>query len=212
MSSKIQNLATLCQSRIIAIIRATDAAELMHVVAALSAGGVSVIEVTMTTPNALRVIAEAVKEFGTRAVIGAGTVLDATTARMVIEAGGQLVVTPVVKPEVIEMCRRYSAICIPGAMTPTEMLTAWEAGADMVKLFPASQFGPGYITAVKAPLPQLEIVATGGIELANAQEYLKAGSAAIGVGSPLLKKQFMEKKDWAGLTKHAAAFVAACKG
>jgi len=212
MTRKLKNLQTIHDSKIIAIIRAKDSNELLKAVEALSEGGVKVIEVSMNTPNALRVIEAAAARFRNDAVLGVGTVLDPATARQAIDAGAELVVAPVFNPEVVELCRRYSCVVIPGALTPTEILAAWQAGADLVKVFPTVPFGPPYIKAVKQPLPQVDLVAVGGVELENAAEFIKAGCAAVGVGSSLVNNTMLGKGDWAGLRQRAAEFVAACSG
>ena len=139
-----------------------------------------------------------------------GTVLDAETARMVIDVGAEFVFSPVLKPEMIEICRRYSKIAIPGAFTPTEILNAWECGADLVKVFPTSQVGPSYIKAVKAPLPQIDLLAVGGVDLDNAKDFINAGCSAVGVGSSLVKKQFLKDNNFKALTKLAAKYIEAC--
>lgn len=212
MEKKTHLLELVKHTRVIAIIRAKDSAQLINVVAALREGGIRLIEVSMTTPNALKVIEEAVQAFGHEAAIGAGTVLDAETARLVINAGAEFVFSPVFKPEMIEICRRYSKIAIPGAFTPTEILNAWECGADLVKIFPTSQVGPSYIKAVKAPLPQIDVIAVGGVDLDNAQTFIKAGCSAVGVGSSLVKKEFLEENNFKALTDLARRYVEVCAG
>jgi 2-dehydro-3-deoxyphosphogluconate aldolase/(4S)-4-hydroxy-2-oxoglutarate aldolase len=212
MDKKTQHLEVVKQTKIVAIIRAKDSAQLINVVGALQEGGVRLIEVSMTTPNALRVIEEAIKAFGYEAIIGAGTVLDAETTRMAINAGAEFVFSPVFKPEMIEICRRYSKISIPGAFTPTEILNAWECGADLVKIFPTSQVGPSYIKAVKAPLPQIDLIAVGGVNLDNARAFIKAGCNAIGVGSSLVKKEFLEENNFKPLTELARRYIEVCAG
>jgi 2-dehydro-3-deoxyphosphogluconate aldolase/(4S)-4-hydroxy-2-oxoglutarate aldolase len=212
MNKKTEYLEVIKQTKIVAIIRAKDSAQLINVVGALQEGGVRLIEVSMTTPNALAVIEEAVKTFEDAAIIGAGTVLDAETARMAMNAGAEFIFSPVFKPEMIEICRRYSKIAIPGAFTPTEILNAWECGADLVKIFPTSQLGPSYIKAVKAPLPQIDVIAVGGVELDNAKAFIDAGCSAVGVGSSLVKKEFLEHNNFAALTELARRYVEVCSG
>jgi 2-dehydro-3-deoxyphosphogluconate aldolase / (4S)-4-hydroxy-2-oxoglutarate aldolase len=212
MNTKAQLLESVEQTRVIAIIRAKDSAQLINVVGALRDGGVKLIEVSMTTPNALTVIEEAVKAFDNDVIIGAGTVLDPETARLAITAGAEFVFSPVLKPEMITICRRYSKIAIPGAFTPTEILYAWECGADLVKIFPTSQVGPSYIKAVKAPLPQIDVIAVGGVNLDNARAFIEAGCTAVGVGSSLVKKDFLKDNNFQALSELARQYVEACSG
>jgi 2-dehydro-3-deoxyphosphogluconate aldolase/(4S)-4-hydroxy-2-oxoglutarate aldolase len=174
---------------------------------AIKAGGVQVIEVTMTTPGALDVIAEASARYGQDVLFGAGSVLDAETARAAILAGAGFVVAPTLNLSVVGLCNRYSIPVMPGCYTPTEMLTAWEAGADMIKLFPASVGGPALVKAILAPLPQLEIVPVGGVNLDTAVDFIANGAAALGVGSSLVNRKLLEARDMAELTRRAASFV-----
>jgi 2-dehydro-3-deoxyphosphogluconate aldolase/(4S)-4-hydroxy-2-oxoglutarate aldolase len=170
-----------------------------------------IIEVTMTTPGALNVISAAVNEFGDQVLFGAGSVLDTETARAAILAGAGFIVAPSLKVEVVSLCRRYSIPVMPGCYTPTEMLTACEAGADMIKLFPADVGGPDLVKAILAPFPQFEIVPVGGIELSNAAEYIKKGAAALGVGSSLVNQKLLDTGDMAELTRRAAALIGEVK-
>jgi 2-dehydro-3-deoxyphosphogluconate aldolase/(4S)-4-hydroxy-2-oxoglutarate aldolase len=195
------------ETGVIAIIRAQSSDQLIAAAEAIRQGGVRVIEVTMTTPGALEVIAQATRQFGEETLFGAGSILDSETARAAILAGAGFVVSPVLKIDVIELCRRYSVPVIPGCYTPTEMLTAWEAGADMIKLFPASVGGPDLIQALRAPLPQLEIVPVGGVDLDTAAEFIRKGAAALGVGSSLINQKLLDTGDMAELTRRAAAFI-----
>jgi 2-dehydro-3-deoxyphosphogluconate aldolase/(4S)-4-hydroxy-2-oxoglutarate aldolase len=188
---------------VVAIIRANSSEELIDVAAAIKEGGVDVIEVTMTTPDALRVISDVSKKYGDEVLIGVGSVLDSETARAAILAGAEFVVSPVVKQGVIEVSRRYSKVVMPGAFTPTEILTAWEMGADYVKVFPSSLGGASYIKAVKAPLPQIPLVPTGGVNVDTAGDFIKAGSAALGVGSALVSKQVVAERQFDVLTETA---------
>jgi 2-dehydro-3-deoxyphosphogluconate aldolase/(4S)-4-hydroxy-2-oxoglutarate aldolase len=198
-------LDTLLQSGVIAIVRLNRPEALVQVARAIHQGGLSAIEFTMTTPNALETIAEATRALGQSVLIGAGTVLDAETARAAILAGATFIVSPSTSAATIEMCHRYSVVSMPGALTPTEILTAWEMGADLVKLFPAEVGGPAYLKAVRAPLPHIPLVPTGGVGQDNAAEYIRAGAAAIAVGSSLVSQQLIETGDMARLTSGAAA-------
>ncbi|RKX99418.1 2-dehydro-3-deoxyphosphogluconate aldolase [Candidatus Poribacteria bacterium] len=192
---------------VIAVIRASSSEELVDVAAAIKEGGVDVIEVTMTTPNALKVIEEVRAKFGDEVLLGVGSVLDAETARAAMLAGAEFVVSPVVKPDVIEICHRYGKVVMPGALTPTEILIAWESGADYVKVFPASAVGPEYIKAVKAPLPQVELIPTGGVNVQNAGEFIKAGAIALGVGGALVSKKAIAERNFKLLTETARKLI-----
>jgi 2-dehydro-3-deoxyphosphogluconate aldolase/(4S)-4-hydroxy-2-oxoglutarate aldolase len=199
-------------SGIIAIVRFDRPEQLVQVAKAIKAGGVGIIEITMTTPNALGIIEESTREFGDEVLMGAGTVLDAETARAAILAGAEFIVAPTLDPEVIEVCRRYSKVVIPGAFTPTEILTAWQWGADFVKVFPAGLGGPSYLKAIRDPLPQVKLVPVGGVSLENVADFIKAGAAAVAVGGNLVKKKAIAEGNFAELTETAREFVAAISG
>ena len=201
--TKLEQMQRIEACGIVAIIRANSANELIDAAAAIHAGGVDVLEVTMTTPNALQVISDVSSAYGDAVLVGAGSVLDAETARAVMLAGAEFIVSPVTKADVIEICNRYGKVVIPGAFTPTEILIAWEAGADYVKVFPSSGVGPTYIKDVKAPLPHIPLVPTGGINAENAAEFISAGSTALGVGSALVNNQLIEARRFASLTERA---------
>jgi 2-dehydro-3-deoxyphosphogluconate aldolase/(4S)-4-hydroxy-2-oxoglutarate aldolase len=205
--NKTEKLNLIRETGIIAIMRAQSSEQLIAAADAIKAGGVQVIEVTMTTPGALDVIAKASARYGQDVLFGAGSVLDAETARAAILAGAGFVVAPTLNLSVVELCNRYSTPVVPGCYTPTEMLTAWEAGADMVKLFPASVGGPALIRAILAPLPQLEIVPVGGVNLDTAAEFIAKGAAALGVGSSLVNQSLLDAGDMTELTRRAAAFI-----
>ena len=209
--NKTEKLQLIRQTGIVAIMRASSSDQLIAAANAIYQGGVRAIEVTMTTPGALTVIAEAVKQFGKDVLFGAGSVLDPETARAAILAGAGFIVAPSLKLEVVTLCNRYSIPVMPGCYTPTEMLTAWEAGADMLKLFPAEIGGPDMVKAILAPFPQFEIVPVGGVELGNAAEFIKKGAAALGVGSSLVNQKLLDSSDMAELTRRAAAFIAEVK-
>ncbi len=205
--TKPEILSRLLSPGIIAILRADSSEHLLAVAEALLSGGVTAMEVTMTTPGALEIIGEVNRRFGAQILMGVGSVLDPETARLAILAGAQFVVTPVVRPEVIRVCNRYSKPIACGALTPTEALLAHDSGADFVKIFPADQFGPSYIRNILAPLPMLQVVPTGGVTPENAGDFLAAGSVALGVGSSLVSKSVLEKGDWSELTRRAQRFV-----
>ncbi|MGE5140377.1 MAG: bifunctional 4-hydroxy-2-oxoglutarate aldolase/2-dehydro-3-deoxy-phosphogluconate aldolase [Rudaea sp.] len=192
---------------IIAIVRFDSSEELIQVARAIRKGGVRAIEFTMTTPNALEMIECSAREFGDDVLLGAGTVLDQETARAAILAGAQFIVAPTLNQQVIELCHRYSKVVVPGAFTPTEILSAWEMGADLVKVFPAEFGGPEYLKAVRAPLPQVKLVPVGGVSLENAGAFIKAGASAIAVGGNLVKKSAIAAKRFDELTGLAQQFV-----
>ena len=194
---------------IVAVVRADSGGDdLVGVVEAVAEGGVRCIELTMTTPGALRALELATKKLsGADVLLGVGTVLDAETCRAAILSGAQYIVTPTLSPEVAQMARRYGKPVALGAFTPTEILAAWEAGADAVKVFPASVGGPEYIKAIKGPLPQVPLLPTGGVEVGNVAEFLKAGAFALGVGGNLVSKKLVDARDYAGLTKNARTFA-----
>jgi 2-dehydro-3-deoxyphosphogluconate aldolase/(4S)-4-hydroxy-2-oxoglutarate aldolase len=206
--TKLEQMQRIEACGIVAIIRANSANELIDTAAAIHAGGVDVIEVTMTTPNALKVISDVSSTYGDAVLVGAGSVLDAETARAVMLAGAEFIVSPVTKADVIEICNRYGKVVIPGAFTPTEILMAWEAGADYVKVFPSSGVGASYIKDVKAPLPHIPLVPTGGINIENAGEFITAGATALGVGSALVNNQLIEAGDFESLTERAKKLYA----
>jgi len=213
MRSHNEILRHLLIEKIIAIVRLENGEKLVKVAEALKAGGVTVIEFTLSTPGALEMIKDASVRFGADILLGAGTVLDAETARMAIQAGAEFIVTPTVNLETIAMCRRYGKPIVAGAMTPTEMLTVWEAGADLVKVFPVSNIGGAdYIKAVLAPFPQLRLVPTGGVNADNAPEYFKAGAAAVAVGGSLVDRKAVANENWAVITKESQRLMGVIKG
>lgn len=200
----------LVEAGALGIIRVQTTEDLVKITQELREGGLSCIEITMTTPGALRAIEEAVGKIDD-VIMGAGTVLDAPTARQAILAGAQFLVTPTVKLDVLEMAHRYGVPAIIGAMTPTEILTAWEAGADMVKVFPASTLGPKYLQEVHGPLPQIPLVPTGGITADNAGEFIRAGAAAVCAGSWLVDKKAVAEGHYEVLTERARRLVEAVR-
>jgi 2-dehydro-3-deoxyphosphogluconate aldolase/(4S)-4-hydroxy-2-oxoglutarate aldolase len=205
--AKSEKLDLIRETGVIAIMRAQSSGQLIAAADAIKHGGVKVIEVTMTTPGALSVIAKATERYGEQVLFGAGTVLDTETARSAILAGAGFVVAPTLNLEMIALCNRYGVPVIPGCYTPTEMLTAWEVGADMIKLFPASVGGPDLIKAILAPLPQLAIVPVGGVDLSTAAEFIEKGAVALGVGSSLINQRLLDAGDMEELTRRAAAFI-----
>jgi 2-dehydro-3-deoxyphosphogluconate aldolase / (4S)-4-hydroxy-2-oxoglutarate aldolase len=209
--TKSEIVSSLANPGIIAVVRAQKAEQIIPLSEALIAGGVIAIEITTTTPNAVEAIRDARAKLADRAVIGIGTVLDKATCAAAIEAGAEFVVTPVCRTEFVPLALAAGRPIMLGAYTPTEAQVAYEAGADFVKIFPADTLGPGYIKAIRAPLPHLRIVPTGGIDVGNVADFLKAGCAALGVGSSLVSSRILEQADWALLTKRAKEFVEATK-
>ena len=211
MRSKSDIISLLTDPGIIAIVRTQQAAQVAPLVEALLAGGLKAIEITMTTPNALAAIREAREKVGERGVVGVGTVLDAETCRAAIAAGAEFVVTPICRTELVAVAHGVGCPIMLGAYTPTEAQLAHEAGADFIKIFPADTLGAGYIKALRAPLPHLRIVPTGGVDVHNVGDFLKAGCAALGVGSSLVAARILQEADWAELTRRATAFVNAVR-
>jgi len=209
--SKSAIIDRLLNPGIIAVIRANSSEQLIGASQALYEGGVTALEVTMTTPNALGVISDVSKRFGNKVLVGVGTVLDTETCRAAILAGAEYVVTPITRPEVIKMSHRYGVPITCGAYTPTEAVTAQESGADFVKIFPADQLGALYIKNILGPLPQLQIIPTGGVNLDTVEAFIKAGCVALGAGSSLVSKEILKNQDWKKLTETAAAFVEAIR-
>lgn len=215
MPDRLATLDCLVRTGVIAVIRADSGEQLVSVCRALGAGGVSACEITMTTPGALEAIAQASRDLGDAALVGAGSVLDAATARAAILAGARFIFSPILSVEVIEMAHRYDCVAVPGALTPTEILTAWSAGADVVKVFPANHFGPQYLRDIHGPLPQVKLTPTGGVDLNTAAEWIKAGAVAVGVGSSLVKKDLIAGAKWdelSALAKKYVDIVAAARG
>ncbi|HPI26879.1 MAG TPA: bifunctional 4-hydroxy-2-oxoglutarate aldolase/2-dehydro-3-deoxy-phosphogluconate aldolase [Candidatus Marinimicrobia bacterium] len=201
--------AKLIESGLVAVIRLDSGEKLPGIISALRQGGINALEITMTTPGALEIIKNFAAQTGKDFLIGAGSVLDAETARLAILNGAQFIVGPIFNPEVIRMCHRYDKPAIPGAFTPTEILTAWEQGADLVKVFPTTALGPSYIKDILGPLPQVKLLPTGGVTLENAAEFIRSGACCLGAGTALLNKKMIAADDWQALAKHAEAFRSA---
>ena len=206
MISKIENLKRIEESGIVAVIRAESSEQALKITEAVKIGGIQAIEITMTVPGAIEVIKELAKTYSNNEIlIGAGSVLDAETARFCLLAGAEYIVSPALDVETIKLCNRYQKIVIPGAMSVTEVLRAMEAGADVVKIFPAILFGPKIIKAIKGPLPQAPLLPTGGVNLDNIDQWITAGSFAVGVGSALTAGA--KKGDYNKVTQTAKEFV-----
>ena len=210
--SKERTLHTLLEIGIVPIVRADSAEKALRAAQAICRGGLRALEITMTVPKAIQVIEKVADEFGAEMLVGAGSVLDAETARACMLAGAEVFVTPSLNLKTIEICHRYGKVVMPGALTPTEVLTAWEAGADLVKIFPCGNVGgPKYIKALKAPLPQVPMVPTGGVSLENTAEFLKAGASAVAVGSELCDKQAMADGRFEVIEQNARQFLEAVR-
>lgn len=201
--NKSEVLKQIKEVGVIPVVRATTADEAMRAIDAIREGGISVLEITMTVPNAITVIEQVTTRFGSDALVGAGTVLDAETAKSCISAGARFIVSPALNMETIAYCREQDVAVMPGALTPTEVVQAWNAGADFVKVFPAGAVGgASYLKALKAPLPHIELVPTGGVSLKTAADFIKAGAAALGVGTDLVDINAMDL-----ITERAKQFV-----
>jgi 2-dehydro-3-deoxyphosphogluconate aldolase/(4S)-4-hydroxy-2-oxoglutarate aldolase len=206
-AGRAATLRLIEQTGVVAVIRLEDPAALREVCEALAAGGVRALEVTMTVPGAVSLIEQLSSSLPADFAVGAGTVLDAETARQVILAGARFVVGPVFRLEVIEMAHRYDVPVMPGCFTPTEILSAWDAGADIVKVFPATALGPGFFKDIRGPLPQLRLMPTGGVTRENAGEWIKAGAVAIGVGTALVDKAAVKAGRFDVIAANARHFV-----
>ena len=203
-----QLVETIEMAGAVAVVRMADTDRLFRVIDAIREGGVTAIEITMTTPNALHVIETMAQKMGDVVHVGVGSVITPEVARQAISAGAQYVVSPVFKPDVITATHALGKPIMPGAFTPTEIQAAWEAGADVIKVFPASMFGPKFIKAVKAPLPHLKLMPTGGVTPENAGTWVQAGCCAVGIGSALLDKQAIAEENYPRLTELARILMA----
>lgn len=209
MPTRAETVSAIAASGVVAVIRMKEPGALRAVIDALALGGVFALEVTMTVPGAVGLIRELAPSLPPEIVLGAGTVLDAETARAVVEAGARYVVSPVYKEDVLRETQRSGAAAMPGCFTPTEILTAWEAGADIVKVFPATALGPSYFRDLRGPLPHLKLMPTGGVSLGNAGEWIRAGAVAIGVGSALVDTEAIAAGRFGAITDKAIQFVEA---
>lgn len=202
-------LRSIIDIGIVPVVRTSSAESAVRAIEAIYRGGIRAAEITMTVPGAIQALEKVVHEFGDKITLGAGTVLDPETARICILAGAEFLVTPALNVKTIEMAKRYSKVIAPGALTPTEVLTAWEAGADMVKIFPCGALGgPKYIRALKAPFPQIEMCPTGGVSLENTAEFLKAGACAVGVGAELIDGKNIAEGRYEVFEERARLFLA----
>jgi 2-dehydro-3-deoxyphosphogluconate aldolase / (4S)-4-hydroxy-2-oxoglutarate aldolase len=209
--SKEDQLRQVLDCGIVAVVRSTDSAQLVEVVRALAEGGVTVAEITMTVPGALEVVKQVRTALGDRVLLGAGTILDPETARAAILAGAEYIVAPTINLDVIKLCQRYDKLVMPGAFTPTEILTAWEAGADIVKVFPADVVGPAFFKAIKGPLPQVRVMPTGGVDLTTAATFLNAGACCLGVGGQLVEPAAVAARNFGRIRELAQQYVTIVK-
>src|SRR5438445_13008400 len=209
--SRESQLRQVLDCGIVAVVRSRDSQQLVEVARALADGGVTVVEITMSVPDALDVLRQVRQALGDRVLLGAGTILDPETARAALLAGAEYIVSPTLNLDVIKLCRRYAKLVMPGAFTPTEILSAWEAGADIVKVFPADVVGPAFFKAMRGPLPQIRLMPTGGVELTTAPAFLKAGACCLGVGSQLVEPTAVAAGNFDRLRDLARQYVAIVK-
>ena len=200
-------LKIILETKVIAVIRMADTEKLFKVTEAIRLGGVKAIEITMTVPNALQIINTMAQKKSPDVLIGAGTVLDAETAVAAIHAGADFLVSPISNFEMIRVCRKYDKFVAPGALTPTEIVAAWEKGADVVKVFPATSVGPKYFKDLKGPLPQIRLMPTGGVSLENANDFIENGASCVAIGTALLDTKAIAQNDWNALTQKAKALL-----
>jgi 2-dehydro-3-deoxyphosphogluconate aldolase/(4S)-4-hydroxy-2-oxoglutarate aldolase len=205
--SKESHLRHVLDNGIVAVVRSPDSQQLVEACRALADGGVTVVEITMTVPDALDVVRAVRRALGDRVLLGAGTILDPETGRAALLAGAEYLVAPTVNLEVIRLCQRYDKLVMPGAFTPTEILTAWEAGADIVKVFPADVLGPAFFKALRGPLPQVRLMPTGGVDVTTAADFLKAGACCLGIGSQLVEPRAVAARDFDRIRDLARQYV-----
>jgi 2-dehydro-3-deoxyphosphogluconate aldolase/(4S)-4-hydroxy-2-oxoglutarate aldolase len=205
---KEADLRRVLDCGIVAVVRSPDSRQLVEVARALADGGVTVVEITLTVPDALGVLRQVRQALGDRLLLGAGTILDPETARAALLAGAEYLVAPTVNRAVIRLCQRYDKLVMPGAFTPTEILTAWEAGADIIKVFPADVVGPAFFKALRGPLPQVRLMPTGGVDLTTAADFLRAGACCLGVGGQLVEPRAVAARDFDRIRELARQYVA----
>ena len=206
--SKERSLGRIREVGLVPIVRASSPDDALRAAEAIIEGNIGIAEITMTVPNAIQVMEKVADQYGDKVLLGAGTILDPETCRAALLAGAEFIVTPALNLQVVEIARRYSKPCMPGALTPTEILTAWQAGADLVKIFPCGPVGgPKYIKALKGPFPQIEFVPTGGVNLETAPEFIKAGAAAVAVGGELVDAKALREGRLDVISANARKYV-----
>ncbi|MGD0855299.1 MAG: bifunctional 4-hydroxy-2-oxoglutarate aldolase/2-dehydro-3-deoxy-phosphogluconate aldolase [Dehalococcoidia bacterium] len=211
MSEKENSLKVIEDSGIIAVIRSQNADEAVKIARAISEGGIVPIEITLTVPDAFRVMAEVRRSLGERILLGAGTVLDAEGARLAIRAGAEFLVSPMLNPDMVRLCKKNGKVAIPGAFTPTEIVAAWKGGADIIKIFPASLGGPELIKDLRGPFPQIKFLPTGGVMLENVAQFIKAGAVAVAVGGNIIDKKAVALGKFDVITENSRKFLDAVK-
>lgn len=211
--AKQDTIQTILDTKLVPIIRTDTAEQALRAAEAVHRAGIDILEITMTVPGALKVIEKVADRFGDKIILGAGTILDPETARISILAGAEFIVTPALNRSTIEACNRYSKCVMPGVLTPTETVQAWETGADLVKIFPVGALGgPSYIKALKAPLPHILMVPTGGVTVENTPDFLKAGASAVAVGSQMFNRAALDSGDFGKIENAAKAFLDVAAG
>jgi 2-dehydro-3-deoxyphosphogluconate aldolase/(4S)-4-hydroxy-2-oxoglutarate aldolase len=206
--SRDAHLRRVLDCGIVAVVRSPESAALVETTRALADGGITVVEITMSVPNALDVVRQVREALGDRVLLGAGTILDAETGRAALLAGAEYLVAPTLNLDVIRLCRRYDKLVMPGAFTPTEILQAWQAGADIVKVFPAEVVGPPFLKALRGPLPQIRLMPTGGVDLTTAAAFLQAGASCLGIGSQLVEPRAVAERNFSRIRDLARQYVA----
>src|SRR6187455_1583510 len=205
-------LSRILDGGLVAIVRSPDSHQLVEVCRALADGGVTIVEITMTVPDALEVVRAVRKSLGDRVLLGAGTILDPETARAALLAGAEYLVAPTLNLDVVRLCNRYDKLVMPGCFTPTEVLAAWEAGADVVKVFPADVLGPAFFKALRGPLPQVRLMPTGGVDPTTAADFLKAGACCLGIGSQLVEPKAVAEGNFDRIRSLATDYVKIIRG
>jgi len=210
--TKEKTLALIREVGLIPIVRAPSAGDALRAAEAIIEGGIGIAEITMTVPNAIRVMEIVAEKFGDKVLLGAGTILDPKSCQAALRAGAEFIVSPSLNPKVIEVARHHSKACFPGALTPTEVVSAWQSGADMVKIFPCGPVGgPSYIKALKGPFPQIDFIPTGGVNLETTPEFIKAGAAAVAVGGELVNVKVLKEGNLDVVVANARKFIEAVR-
>ncbi len=210
--SRKTSLDFILASKVVAIIRMSETSKLTKIVEAIVKGGIRCVEITLTVPRAFEIIHELSRTFSNDVLVGAGTVLSVEETKKAVAAGAKYIISPTLNVDVIKACRELDVVAIPGTLTPTEILTAWEAGGDIIKVFPVTALGPQYIQDIKRPLPHIRLMPTSGVTIENAREFIKAGACALGLGSSLLDPTCIEQEQYEQLTERAKKLVTSLQG